>query len=236
MKTSAIITAAGSGSRMKAPVPKPFLELGDRPLLLWAVEAFQQSRLVDEIVIVVGEADMDRTKAMVTFRDMNKVIAVVPGGAKRQESVANGLEKISADSDIVLVHDGARPFVTGELIQAIIEQVLEKGAAVPVLALHDTIKEVSAEGTIVRTLDRSMLRAVQTPQGFKTSVLRHAHQRGKEKGLCATDDAGLCESGGQGVATVPGSSENLKITTPEDFAFAQSIAERRAKAVSSPSL
>lgn len=229
MKTAAIIVAAGSGSRMKAPVPKPFLELIERPLLLWSLQPFQASQLVDEIVIVVGEPDVDRAKALITFRDIHKVTAVVAGGATRQESVQNGLARLSPEVEIVLIHDGARPFVTPAIISSVIEGVLEKGAAVPVIAINDTIKQVNADGLIEKTIDRHPLRAAQTPQGFRVALLREAHVKAVENDFCGTDDACLVERLGHTIVPVDGNSENIKITTPDDMTRAESIAQRRLR-------
>jgi 2-C-methyl-D-erythritol 4-phosphate cytidylyltransferase len=175
--------------------------------------------------VVATEASIDRVRELVATYGLGQVSAVVAGGLKRQQSVALGLQALRR-CDVVLVHDGARPLVTADIIERVVEAAVEHGAAVPAVPVRDTIKRVDGD-RVVETLNRDELRAVQTPQGFRYELLVQAHERAREEGFYGTDDATLVERLGHPVAVVPGSPENLKITTPEDLLLAEALLQWR---------
>ncbi len=214
-RVGAVIVAAGEGRRFGGP--KQFASLRGRQVLDWSLAAFEIHPRVDEIVLVLGETARGAGAAA----RYAKVAAVVRGGERRQDSVANGLAalKLQAD-DIVLVHDGARPLVTQELIERVLDAALAEGAAVPGLPLEDTIKEAEA-GRVVRTLDRRRLVRAQTPQAFRAGLLQRALEAARQAGQEGTDHAALVERLGVPVAVVPGDPRNIKITSPLDLQNAE---------------
>jgi 2-C-methyl-D-erythritol 4-phosphate cytidylyltransferase len=221
----AILVAAGRGERMGASRPKAFLVLGGRPLLLRAAHAFEATSEVAGIVAVVPPGEEAATRDL--LRLVPKLKAVVAGGATRQDSVRAGLAALPADFDgVVLVHDAARALVEPALIAAVARAAAETGAAIPVLALVDTIKRVR-EGRVAETLDRAELAAAQTPQGFRRALLAEAYARAARDRAAVTDEAMAVERLGHPVAAVPGSARNLKITTPHDLALAEQLLDGR---------
>ncbi len=221
---TAVIVAAGEGRRFGGP--KPFALLGGRPLLERCVETFEKHEGVDAIVLVLPGA---RSGEVIGGRDVGegfagrfrKVIATVAGGPRRQDSVRNGFREVRGGGrDIVLIHDGARPLVGNALIGRIIDETTRSGAAVPVLALEDTVKEVG-DSAIVRTHDRNTLYRAQTPQGFFYEVLQEAFAAAERDAFSGTDEAMLVERTGRRVAAVAGDLRNIKITTPLDIKIAE---------------
>jgi 2-C-methyl-D-erythritol 4-phosphate cytidylyltransferase len=212
---AAVIVAAGEGRRFGAA--KQFAALGGRPLVEWSLAAFQAHPFIETIVLVLPD---DARKVFYQTK-FSKLADVVPGGSERQDSVTNGFRRLDpAVTGIVLVHDGARPFVTADLIDRVTAAARETGAAVPVVPPEDTIKE-TAEGRIVRTLDRSRLGRAQTPQGFAYELLARALAAARRDGITGTDEAALVERLGEPVAAVAGDPRNLKITTPLDLEIAE---------------
>ncbi|MDA8065797.1 MAG: 2-C-methyl-D-erythritol 4-phosphate cytidylyltransferase [Thermaerobacter sp.] len=221
MYVSVIVPAAGSGRRMGRPEGKLALDLGGKPVLLHTLEALQRSPRVDEIVLVVRpEEEAGWRSRLAQLPGQRKVRRVVAGGERRQDSVARGLAVLDPRSSVVVVHDGARPLVSRELLHRTIEAAAEHGAAVAAMPVTDTVKEVSGEW-VQRTLDRSRLWAAQTPQAFRTEVLREAYAAAEEGE--ATDDAALVERLGQRVRVVRGEGENLKLTTRRDLELARML-------------
>lgn len=215
--------AAGSGQRLGAGLPKALVPLHGRPLLSWALEAFAGHPEVDLVVVVAPAAELATVESCVEGRAL-----VVAGGATRQASVDAGLAALPPDVGLVLVHDAARPLVQPAVISAVVA-ALRGGdqAVIPVLPVVDTIKRVNAAGQVLGTVDRSELRAVQTPQGFVRSVLLAAHRAAEDRALTdVTDDAGLAEALGVPVATVAGSELCFKVTTPHDLGLAHALATR----------
>jgi 2-C-methyl-D-erythritol 4-phosphate cytidylyltransferase len=213
----AVVVAAGEGRRFGGP--KQFAALRGRPVLDWSLAAFEANPFVDSIILVLAHPGEGGKYAA----RYGKIGAVVRGGEKRQDSVANGVEGLKAEiGDIVLIHDGARPLVTQELIERIIDAARETGAAVPAVPLDDTIKEAE-KNRVVRTLDRSRLFRVQTPQGFALGLLQKALERAKAEGAEGTDEASLVERLGLPVALVPGDPRNIKITSPLDLTMAEAF-------------
>ena len=209
---------------MRTSVKKPYLNLGDKPILVHTIGVFDRNPVIDTISVIVDDADLEFCQSRVIAPNaFQKVGDLVGGGLTRQASVFNGLQSLPTDVDCVVVHDGVRPFVTDEVIFACIEAADEWGAAVAAVPVKDTVKVASADGFIVDTPDREKLWAVQTPQAFRASVLADAHAMAQRKGVTATDDAMLVEQLGFKVKLVSGSESNLKITTPEDLIFAEAL-------------
>lgn len=230
MNVIAVIAAAGQGRRMGAGKNKQFLSLAGRPVLAWCLEAFAASETVDGLVVVVRPGEEERfAREVQPAVALEKPLAVVAGGAERQDSVRRGIAAAPAEAEIILVHDGARPLVTPQLIDRVVEAARRHGAAIPVLPVSDTIKRIGPDGAVVETLDRQELRAVQTPQGFRAGWLREAHERARKEGRLATDDAALLE-GVHPVATVAGEYSNFKLTSPEDLILAEAVLEARERA------
>jgi len=218
MTTAAMVAAAGSGERLGAGVPKALVRLGDQTLLQLSVAVMRDAGV--DVVVVTAPS-----RLLAEFADLVPGATVVAGGATRQDSVRAGLAALPDDVDVVLVHDAARALVPPEVVQRVLSALRDGAdAVVPVIALADTVKEVDESGDVRRTVDRASLRAVQTPQGFRRSVLERAHAGGV---TAATDDAALVEALGVTVTTVEGSPEALKVTTPMDLAVAEGILARR---------
>jgi len=208
---------------MGGEVKKPFLLLNDKPIIAHTLSRFQECDLIDEIVPIVSAEDIDRTWRIVGKYEFTKVTKVVPGGETRQRSVYNGLRTLGERTDVVVIHDGVRPFVTDEVIRKCVKRALEGGAAIAAVPVKDTIKEVSPDGVVLHTLERSRLWAIQTPQVFQKKLILKAHELALERGIEATDDAALVEMMGGKVHVVMGSYENIKITTPEDLILARAL-------------
>ena len=222
-KVSVIIAAAGSSSRMGG-INKQYIEIGGISVLARTVKAFERNAYTDEIIIAVRPGDEENCRQTVVEQfGIRKVRAVIQGGLERQYSVRKALEYISPDTELVLVHDGARPFVTQRLIHDIIDTADSKGAAIPCINVKDTIKIVE-DGFVSETPQRSQLRAVQTPQGFSAALLKAAYDQviGGQK-LTVTDDASVVEAFGHEVAVVESDEGNFKITTQEDVERAKMI-------------
>ncbi|HSR69704.1 MAG TPA: 2-C-methyl-D-erythritol 4-phosphate cytidylyltransferase [Acidobacteriota bacterium] len=212
--TGLVLAAAGSGRRFGSEVPKQFLELRGRPLYLHSLETFLT--YCGCAVVVVPPDHVDQAEGEVKNLQGGERILVRPGGEQRQDSVRRGLEALPEDADLVLVHDAARPFCSSALIERVIESARLHGGCIPVLPLSDTVKEVE-EGQVVRTLERSRLRRVQTPQGFRRPILEEAVRRAAQDGFVGTDEASLVERLGRPVRTVEGEAANVKITWREDL-------------------
>ncbi len=218
---SAVIAAAGSGSRMKSSVNKQFLLLDGIPVLAHTLKVFQDAEVIDEIVIVASEKELLSIGELVDKYNITKVKEITKGGATRQESVKCGLEKISGSR--VLIHDGARPFVTKDQIEEVAQKLLYCSAAAVGVKVKDTIKRVNKDNVIVETLDREELVQIQTPQGFVSNVIIDAHNRAEKEGILVTDDCALAEYMGIDVYVVEGSSRNIKITVPEDLEIGEAF-------------
>ncbi len=218
-----IVLAAGSGRRMNSSVQKQFLEVNGKPLIYYALKAFEES-CVDQVILVTGEESVEYCRQeIVECYGFLKVRAVVVGGSERYHSVYNGL-KAATGSDYVLIHDGARPMVTPEMINHLIEEVKQHKACISGMPAKDTIKMTDADGVVKSTPDRSRLWTVHTPQAFAYSLICGAHDRFRADGCPAgvTDDGMLVENyTDQSVKMVSGSYGNVKVTTPEDLPLAE---------------
>lgn len=220
-RCGAVIVAAGSASRMGG-IDKVMAPLGGEPMIARTVRAFQECDAISEIVVVTRE-DLIVPIGRLT-RDMSKVTAVVAGGASRQESVHLGLNALSDKVKLAAIHDGARPFVTWQLIDWVVRAANSYGAAAPAIPVKDTIKEV--QGFVVKnTPARSALRAVQTPQVFDFDILRAALKKAKDDGAEVTDDCSAVERMGMSVKIVEGDERNIKITTPLDLKIGELLLE-----------
>ena len=225
-RTAAIVPAAGRGERLGVGTPKALRPLAGTPMLVHAIRALEASRCVDVIVVVAPQEHVAAVSALVA--DVDTEIHVVQGGETRQSSVARGLIMLPDDVDVVLVHDAARPLVPPDVVASVVAAVQAgKPAVIPVVPITDTVKEVDSADCVITTIDRSRLRAVQTPQGFQREVLQKVHADAESDDT--TDDAGLVEAAGIAVHVVEGHDEALKVTRPLDLLIAESIiAKRRA--------
>lgn len=226
-KVSAVIVSAGNSSRMGG-INKQFLEIGSMSVIALSISVFQNCSLINEIVVVTRENDIKAIKDIVEKHKFSKVSAVVKGGETRQLSVYNGVKATSLDSDYVAIHDGARPLVTEKVIKDTLSVAFDCGAATTGVKVKDTIKVVNENNEIIDTLDRSVMRAVQTPQIFAKDLYLNAVKSVPDS-KNFTDDCMLIEAYGKTVAFVDGDYENIKITTPEDVALAESYLARREK-------
>jgi 2-C-methyl-D-erythritol 4-phosphate cytidylyltransferase/2-C-methyl-D-erythritol 2,4-cyclodiphosphate synthase len=209
----AIIAAAGRGKRLGSSLPKQFLKVRGRTILEMSVEAFEQNKYVDEIFVAANADYCELTEKL--CRGFSKLKKIVAGGAERQDSVRAALDCLRGENGIVLVHDAARPFVSEAVINAVIEGTADFDAAIPTVPAKDTIRQV--DGTGSRTLQRETLACVQTPQGFRISLLKHAFEKAQAQGVLGTDDASLVERMGINISMVQGEDGNRKITTREDL-------------------
>lgn len=228
-KIWAVIPSAGSGSRMGKAVHKQFIELRNKPILVWTLEVFQKMDEVEGVVLVCSEEDRAQCEGLIEAYHLDKVRSVVRGGATRQASVRNGLRAVPEDCDIVLIHDGARPFVLPKEILETVGAAGEFGGALLAVPVKDTIKIASADGTVEDTPIRSTLWAAQTPQTFVWSEILSAHEKALAMGdETCTDDSQIMEKyGNRKVKIVKGSYTNIKLTTPEDLNLAEEILNER---------
>jgi 2-C-methyl-D-erythritol 4-phosphate cytidylyltransferase len=217
--TSAIIVAAGKGTRMGPNVDKIFLEIAGRPVIAHTWQRFVEAKCIDEIIIVVRDGMQPAFEELAKAFNLSKRCKLVAGGAERQDSVWNGLQAVSDETDIVVIQDGARPCTSEALIEATVAAAREAGAAVAAQPVTDTIKESVSGKFVDRTLDRSRLWAVQTPQTFHLEIIQRALAEVRNRGLHVTDDTTACELIGQRVQLVSSVQPNPKVTRPEDLAY-----------------
>lgn len=218
---SAVIVAAGKGTRMGPGVDKLFLEVAGRPVVAHTWQRFNDADCIDEIVLVVRDGMQSAFAELARQFKLNKAHRFIAGGAERQDSVWNGLAALSPKTEIVAIQDGARPCTTKELIAATIEAARETGAAVAGQPVTDTIKETADGKTIARNIDRSKLWAVQTPQTFRVEVIRRALSEVRARKLHVTDDTAACELVGQPVRLVASATPNPKVTLPADLPYVE---------------
>lgn len=217
-KIAVIIAAAGKGTRLGAPVPKQYLKIGGEPVILKTLKAFESMEAVDHIYIVTNEQYVDHCAQIVKDNGVDKVDAIVIGGSERQDSVYNAIQEINRKRPgvaYVMIHDAARPFVSEDVITGVIKAMIAKDAAVACVAMKDSIRRADDEGS--QSVDRKDYFAVQTPQGFKKSVLIEAYDKALREGYYGTDDASLVERAGYKIELVEGDYQNIKITTKEDL-------------------
>ncbi len=217
----AIVAGAGSGRRMGAD--KAMLKLLDKPLIAWPVDVLQNNEFINEIVVVLHNNNLAEGEKLRVERRWTKVRSICEGGELRQDSVRNGLSH-AGECRWVLIHDGARPFLTGRLIEDGLAAAQETGAAIAAVPVKDTVKQADLAEFVAHTLDRNLLRAVQTPQVFRFEIIKQAYAEIKDE---VTDDAALVERAGHKVKLYMGDYSNIKVTTPEDLRLAEFIAEGR---------
>jgi 2-C-methyl-D-erythritol 4-phosphate cytidylyltransferase len=222
---SAVVVAAGRGSRMNMDVNKQYIEICGKPVLARTLQVFQDCWLVRDIIVVANENDIIYCRESIIRKfGFDKVRAIVTGGAERQNSVYNGLLEVDKNCEIVLIHDGARPFVDEEQITECVQAACDFGAASLAVPVKDTIKKTDSRGFVQDTLERTDLWAVQTPQAFRLGLILDAHKKAADEEFTGTDDAVLAERAGHRLKLVDGSYYNIKITTREDLLIAEAIA------------
>jgi 2-C-methyl-D-erythritol 4-phosphate cytidylyltransferase len=227
---AAIIPAAGRGTRMSSPTSKQFLLLAGRPVLAHTLAAFEAADSIDMVIVVGMAKDLkDCREQVVDAYGFKKVIAYVIGGRHRQDSVNNALKKVPADVEVIVVHDGARPLATPDLINRAVAETKHWPAVVVGTPVKDTIKRVTASEVVDYTFDRGEMWAIQTPQAFRAEVLIQAHRVAKQARFYGTDDATLVEKINHPVRVIPGPEENIKITTPIDMVIAAAVLAERAR-------
>ena len=224
MKVGAIIPAAGRGKRIGASVPKQFLEIQGKPLLHHTLTVFASCKLIDYVVLVMPRADVDEMGED-WLNKYEIVREVVVGGEQRQDSVYNGFNSLEEGTDIVVVHDGVRPFTTPQMITATVEAAQQHGAAITAIPVSDTVKQ-AADGFVKQTVSRDGLWRVQTPQAFQYGLLQQAFKKAKKDSYYGTDEGSLVEYLGERVKIVPGSELNIKITRKEDLVLGESLLPR----------
>lgn len=229
MKAAAIIPAAGSGKRMGSSIQKPYIILQGMPLLAHTLRVFAEAPDIAELIVAVslGQEDFCR-KQVVKGCAIAKPVTVLTGGDRRQDSVRNGLAAVSDSVDLVMIHDGARPFVTVQMICDALEITMRKRATTMAVPVKDTVTMVAKDTAVIeRTLERDRLYLIQTPQTFERELICEAHRRACAEGFAGTDDASLVQRLGVPVSVIMGSYDNIKITTQEDLLFAEAILQRR---------
>jgi 2-C-methyl-D-erythritol 4-phosphate cytidylyltransferase len=227
LRASAIIVAAGSGVRLGSSMPKAFVKLGGRTMLSYSLATVRQVSTIDEVVITVPAGFENAARAEVAAAGLVMPVKITPGGIERQDSVRIALELTSAESELVIVHDAARPLATPALFEACLRAAAHAGGAIAAIPVSDTLKRV-ADGAISATVARAGLRQAQTPQAFRRALLVAAHQRAASEKIVATDDADLVERTGARVEVIEASTDNIKITTPSDLAIVEAIIAARA--------
>lgn len=228
MKKSAIaiVPAAGIGKRFGEGTNKPFATLGDKPLIIWAVEALQSLPEIAEIIPAVKETDINLCRRLFEDYSITKIKRIAPGGKERQDSVFNCLTLIQDKAALVLVHDGVRPLIEPSVIKTVLQQLNGCDGVVVGVPLKDTVKEVT-DGIVRNTPERNKLWAIQTPQAFHFRTLYTAYEKAAADSFYATDDSALVERYGGKIKVVQGPYTNIKVTTPEDLLVAEVFLEMR---------
>ena len=226
---SAIVLAAGVGNRLNSKISKPLVRINNIAIIIYSLKVLNKNKNISEIIIVVNPNNQKQIKQALKKHSLKKIKSFVLGGVRRQDSVFNGLKDVSVNTDLVLIHDAARPFLTGQLVDRVILAAKNFGAAILGVVPKATIKCVKRDNFVALTLARSKLWEVQTPQVFKKELLLRAYK--KYAGLEVTDDASLIEKMGAPIKIVAGSYENIKITTAEDLLWAKLIAKRNKYAI-----
>ena len=220
MSVCAVVPAGGTGTRMGGTVPKQFLELNGKPILYYTLKTLQDCGIISELILVVPEKEYDN--ACTDWLGKPEIVTkVVVGGKKRQDSVYNGFCELSQKTEIVLVHDGVRPFLSHQMIQKSVDAAREYGAAITAIPVNDTIKKVDDSGLVSKTVDREGLWRVQTPQVFRYELLQEAFKKANSEKFYGTDEGTLIEHLGKPVKVVEGSEQNIKITRPEDLRLSE---------------
>ncbi len=221
LRITSIVLSGGSGTRMGTAIKKQYLTVKGKELLIYSLEAMEENKKISEIILVVPIADIEFCEKLMKKYNLKKIIAVVTGGETRFASVYNGLQAVPKNSDLVVVHDGARPLLSQTTLEDTIQAGKIYGAAIAAIPVKDTIKQIDDDSFIDFTYDRDVLWAAQTPQVFRRDIIMDCYQKAFESNLQGTDDASIIERFGYKVRLVMGDYENIKITTPGDFEYAQ---------------
>ena len=216
-KTTAIIAAGGTGSRMGLDFNKLFLMIDEKPVLAHTLDVFEGCTKIDEVIIVANERDIQTVKEIVEDFGYSKVKTIATGGETRQESVYKGLLCVSDDTEVVAIHDAARPLINPLVINQCIDTAYEFGASAAGVPAKDTLKRTDSQNVITETVDRDSIVLIQTPQCFKKDVILKAHEKAVSDGFLTTDDCAVAENYGVNVKVIPGNALNLKLTTPDDY-------------------
>jgi 2-C-methyl-D-erythritol 4-phosphate cytidylyltransferase len=228
MKTVALIPAGGAGTRMECAIPKQYLLLRGIPILVHTLIAIQNIPSVDDIYLILPGEDLEKAKNEILERyRFSKVSRVLAGGKYRQDSVKNGIDAVGADHDIILIHDGVRPFVSQALVESAIREAAETGAVTSGVPVKDTVKTVDVFGHVGETLKRDQIWLTQTPQAFQSLLIKDAYKCAYKDNYYANDDAALVERIGVKVKMILGSYDNIKITTKMDIKWGELILEMR---------
>ncbi len=222
-KLSAIVPAGGTGVRLQSKTAKPYISLNNKPLLWYCLNSLERSRKINDIIIVSEKINLRRAGNLIKKFNFKKVKAVVAGGVTRGESVYNGLRMLDEDTDYVLIHDGARPFLESKLIDKCLTAVIKHKAVICAVPCSSTIKQADKKLRVVSTLDRNSLWQAQTPQVFAYKLIQSAYGRFRNEKTGVFDDASLVERLGRKVKIVPGTNINIKITTQADLKIARAI-------------
>jgi len=217
MKIIAILAAAGRGERLGGAKAKLWAEIGGKPLIYYSIDCIESSSVIDGIIIMVPADDITALKNKIREWGFKKVMKILGGGERRQDTVRIGLESLPKTCDLVMIHDAARPLASPALFARVVEAARRAGAATAAIQPVDTIVQIGDAGAI-EYLDRSRLRHIQTPQAFKVKIIREAHARALKEGVVGTDDAGLVLRIGQKIEIIAGEAWNFKVTSPEDLA------------------
>lgn len=224
---TAVFPAAGQGRRMNAGINKVFLDLLGKPILVHTLQRFSRSKKINHLVVVVAAEDVSFIRKLLKAIPGLKPYQVVAGGSERQYSIANGLAVVPEESEIILVHDAARPLTSIETIDRVVEGAREVGGAIAAVPEKNTVKIVGEDGIVKETPPRKNLWEVQTPQGFRRDILLEAYRKAREDGFLGTDDASLVERLGAPVKVVESDYQNIKVTTPEDMLIAEAFLQKQ---------
>lgn len=223
MYVSAIVVAAGLSLRLKSNIPKPLVKINSRPVIIFSLSCLAKCRWVKEIIVVANARNMQGIKKAIRQYKIPKVSQIVFGGVERKDSAYNGIRAASPQADLILIHDGGRPFISQDIISRAVNQAQKSGAAIAAVPVKATIKKVRGKNIVEKTIDRENLWEIQTPQVFRKALIREAFKRFGH--LEVTDDAILVEKMGKRVSIVWGDYKNIKITTPEDLIIAKALAK-----------
>lgn len=221
MRVTALIPAAGSGERIGGKINKQFIEISGKPILVYTLEKFEECKSIDEVILILPQRWLEYGRSQIVARfGLQKVKRIIPGGRERQDSVYQGLKAIEEKTDIVLIHDGVRPFIRPDKIEDSIRLCQQFGAVILALPVRYTVKEIR-DGAVVKTLDRDLLWEIQTPQTFRYPIILEAYSKAMKEGFYSTDDSALVERVGYKVRILEGQWDNIKITSPWDLELAK---------------
>jgi 2-C-methyl-D-erythritol 4-phosphate cytidylyltransferase/2-C-methyl-D-erythritol 2,4-cyclodiphosphate synthase len=229
LTVAAVIAAGGTGTRMNSSVPKQFIEISGKPILIHTIESLSSIKELTQIVIALPPEHIPDAEAILRKQQMQIEIRCVPGGPNRQESVRQGVAHTQQNADVIMVHDAVRPLCERDVMVRVLESAWKKGAAVPGLPATETIQRVSRRGRVLSTPPREELYAIQTPQAFRAGILKSALERAHDAGFLGTDESSVVRWAGHPVVVVPGSPNNIKITRPLDLDIAGLLISERAR-------